>query len=163
MRRIDRAWWVWTLLLLPLLGCGSSDVLATRDQIEVGAGFRTDATAYRMRSQGSGVVATIGITLENRFQTALLPVPCTEEAPEWTLERRVGEQWSAVATGACLLVSWTMNAISPGATYRGVVRLTTAVEPGTYRLVFGLLEVTADATLPVVDGRARSNTFLLTD
>jgi hypothetical protein len=37
------------------------------------------------------------------------------------------------------------------------------VEPGTYRLVLGLLEVTEDATRPVVDGRARSNTFQLTD
>jgi hypothetical protein len=56
-----------------------------------------------------------------------------------------------------------MVTVSPGASYHGVVRLTSAVEPGTYRLVLGLLEVTGDATRPVVDGRARSNTFQLTD
>jgi hypothetical protein len=147
--------------LLALPACGTEDLLASRDQIEVEAGFRTDAASYRM-SSGS-VAASISISLENRFGTPLLPVPCTEESPEWTLERLVGERWEAVATGACLLASWALVTVSPGSTYRGVIRLTAAVEPGTYRLVMGLLEVTDDATRPVVDGRARSNTFLLTD
>ncbi len=34
---------------------------------------------------------------------------------------------------------------------------------GTYRLVFGILEVTGSGSVPVVDGRARSNLFVLTD
>lgn len=146
---------------LALAACGSDDLLASRDLIEVEAGFRTNANSYRMAS--GPVSVSIGISLENRFGTPLMPVPCTEESPEWTLERQVGERWEAVATGSCLLASWALVTVSPGSTYRGVVRLAAMVEPGTYRLVLGLLEVDGDGTRPVVDGRARSNTFLLTD
>ncbi|MDP9145148.1 MAG: hypothetical protein M3N43_10720, partial [Actinomycetota bacterium] len=150
-------------MLLTLSGCEAGDLLASRDLIEVEAGFRTDASSYHQAAGTGRVVASIAITLENRFGTSLVPVPCTEEAPEWTLERQEGERWEPVATGACLLASWAMITVSPGASYHGVVRLASAVEPGTYRLVLGLLEVTGDATRPVVDGRARSNTFQLTD
>lgn len=149
--------------LLALSSCSSADLMGSRDLIEVEAGFRTDASSYRQVAGLGGVVASIGITLENRFGTSLLPVPCTEESPEWTLERQNGEQWDAVATGSCLLAQWALVTVAPGGSYSGVVRLTAAMEPGTYRLVLGLLEVTGEATRPVVDGRARSNTFLLTD
>lgn len=150
-------------LILALLGCQSNDLTNSRDAIEVEAGFRTDATGYRQSNGSNGVVASIGISLENRFGVELVPVPCTQEAPEWTLERLHGERWEAVATSSCLLVSWALVTIAPGTDYTGRVELITAVEPGTYRLVFGVLEVTADGTRPVVDGRARSNTFVLTD
>jgi len=150
-------------LALALNGCQADGLTNSRDGIEVEAGFRTDADSYRMSGSEGGVIASIGVTLQNRYGTALLPVQCTHEAPEWTLERLVGERWEAVATSSCLLVSWALLTISPGTDYNGVVRLDTEVEPGTYRLVFGVLEVTADGTRPVIDGRARSNTFLLTD
>lgn len=149
-------------LAVILSGCSSADLTASRDGIEVEAGFRTDASSYRQVAGPNGVVASIGISMQNTFGTTLVPVPCDLEAPEWTLERLQGEQWEAVATGTCLLVQWALVTISPGAEYAGVVRLTTSVEAGTYRLVFGVLEVTGDATKLVVDGRARSNTFLLT-
>lgn len=150
-------------LVLALTGCQADGLTNSRDAIEVEAGFRTDAGSYRQSLGSSGVVASIGVTLQNRYGTALLPVQCTYEAPEWTLERLQGERWEAVATSSCLLVSWALVTVSPGTDYNGVVHLATRVDPGTYRLVFGVLEVTADGTRPVVDGRARSNTFLLTD
>lgn len=150
-------------LVLAVTACQASDLTNSRDGIEVEAGFRTNAASYRQSSNASGVVASIGISLENRFGTALVPVPCTYQAPEWTLERLQGERWEAVATSSCLLVSWALVTVSPGTDYHGVVELASAVEPGTYRLVFGVLEVTPDGTRPVVDGRARSNTFVLTD
>jgi hypothetical protein len=145
-----------------LLGCASGDLTGSRDAIEVEAGFRTSAPSYKQDAGTAGAAVSIGISMQNTFGTTLLPVPCTEEAPEWTLERLTGESWEAVATSACLLVQWALVTVSPGTEYRGVVHLSSAVEPGTYRLVFGVLEVTGDATRPVVDGRARSNTFLLT-
>lgn len=148
---------------LAVTGCQASDLTNIRDAFEVESGFRTSAVSYRQGSGTNGPVASIPVTLENRFGTSLLPVQCTYEAPEWTLERRRGERWEAVATSSCLLVSWAQITVSPGTDYNGVVHLASAVEPGTYRLVFGVLEVTPDGTKPVVDGRARSNTFLLTD
>jgi len=90
-------------------------------------------------------------------------VPCTDDGPEWTLERLNGESWGAVATSSCLLAQWALEPVPPGTDYQGVVRLLTPVEPGTYRLVFGVLEVTDEGTRPVIDGRALSNTFQLTD
>lgn len=150
-------------LALVLSACQASDLTNSRDAIEVEAGFRTSADSYKQASGSSGPVAAIGITLENRFGISLLPVQCTYDAPEWTLERLNGERWEAVATSSCLLVAWAQITVDPGSDYHGVVHLATAVQPGTYRLVFGVLEVTAEGTRPVVDGRARSNTFLLTE
>lgn len=150
-------------LALTISACQASDLTNSRDAFEVEAGFRTSATSYKQGSGVNGPVASIGITLENRFGISLLPVQCTYEAPEWTLERRNGERWEPVATSSCLLVAWAQITISPGTDYHGVVHLASAVQPGTYRLVFGVLEVTADGTRPVVDGRARSNSFVLTD
>lgn len=152
-----------TLMMLATLpGCSSGDLLASRDLLLVEAGFQTDKHSYPQTGP-AGAVATIRVTLDNRFGSELLPVPCTGEAPEWTLERQVGEGWEAVATAACLLVSWVQASVPVGTMYRGTVRLATTVPAGTYRLVFGMLEVSGTGSVPVVDGRARSNLFGLTN
>jgi len=150
------------VLVAMLTGCSPGDLLASRDLLLVEAGFQTDKSSYPQTGP-AGAVTTIRVTLDNRFGTELLPVPCTGEAPEWTLERQEGEGWQAVATASCLLVSWVQAPVAVGAIYRGTVRLATAVPAGTYRLVFGILEVSNGGSVPVVDGRARSNLFVLTD
>lgn len=144
-------------------GCGSSDILADRELLLIEAGFRTDASSYAMAPAGVVPAATIRVTLDNRFGRTLIPVPCTTESAEWTLERREGERWVVAATPACDLVQSVPAPIAPGAEYRAVVRLPGRVQPGTYRLVFSILEVTDSATVPVMDGRARSNSFTLVD
>lgn len=143
------------------VGCGATDPLASREPLLVEAGFRTDADSYLQAPPGVLPVATIRVSLENRFDRTLIPVPCTADAPEWALERLSGERWVAAATAACDLVSWVPAPIHPGAEFRAAVHLDQRVQPGTYRLVFGLLEETGDATVPVVDGRARTNPFTL--
>lgn len=160
-----RKMWLLSLLALTVgaAGCESEGLFASRDALLVEAGFRTNADSYQ-QAQGSGQpVAVIRATLDNRFGKALLPVPCTHEAPEWTLERRQGEGWEVAANASCLLVGWVQPTVSPGAEYRVTVRLSSRVQPGTYRLVFGMLESNPDGAVPVLDGRARSNPFLLTD
>lgn len=156
------SWFATLLMLATLAGCSAGDLLSSRDLLLVEAGFQTDKSSYPQTGP-AGTVATIRVTLDNRFGSELLPVPCTGEAPEWTLERQVGEGWQAVATAACLLVSWVQAPVPVGAMYRGTVRLANVVPAGTYRLVFGILEVTGSGSVPVVDGRARSNLFILTD
>lgn len=142
-------------------GCGATDSVSSRDPLLVEAGFRTDAPSYVQAPAGVSPVATIRVSLENRFGRTLIPVPCTADAPEWALERLNGERWAAAATSACELVSWVPSPIQPGEEYRATVRLEQRMPAGTYRLVFGLLEETGDATVPVVDGRALSNPFTL--
>lgn len=144
-------------------GCGSSDVLASRELLLVEAGFRTDEPAYAQAPAGVFPTATIRVSLDNRFGRTLLPVPCTADAPEWSLERLNGDRWEVAATAACDLVQWIPEPITPGMEYRAVVRLGGRVQPGTFRLVFGLMEETDDAVTPVLDGRSRSNPFTLAD
>jgi len=153
------------VLLLPVgvLSCDSESLFSSREALLVEAGFRTDADSYRQVIAAGQPVATIRAVLENRFGRALVPVPCTYDAPEWTLERRQGERWEVAANASCLLVGWAPTVISSGAEYRVMVELTSHLQPGTYRLVFGLHESNADGPVPVLDGRARSNTFTLTD
>lgn len=149
------------LALVGATGCGATDSVSSRDPLLVEAGFRTDAASYVQASPGVSPVVTIRVSLENRFGRTLIPVPCTADAPEWALERLSGERWTAAATSECELVTWVPSPIQPGEEYRATVHLKQRVQPGTYRLVFGLLEETGDATVPVVDGRALSNPFTL--
>ncbi|MFN2315824.1 MAG: hypothetical protein ABR551_11060 [Gemmatimonadales bacterium] len=149
------------LALVGVAGCGATDSVSSRDPLLVEAGFRTDAAAYVQAAVGVSPVATIRVSLENRFGRTLIPVPCTADAPEWALERLSGERWAAAATSACQLVTWVPSPIHPGEEFRATVHLEQRMQPGTYRLVFGLLEETGDATVPVVDGRALSNPFTL--
>lgn len=160
-----RTWWFLSLLALPAgaAGCDSDGLLASRDALLVEAGFRTSADSYRQVQVSGQPAAVIHATLDNRFGKVLLPVPCTHEAPEWTLERQHGEEWVVAANASCLLVGWAQATVSPGSEYRVTVRLSSRVQPGTYRLVFGILESNPDGPVPVLDGRARSNPFLLTD
>ncbi|HUG27772.1 MAG TPA: hypothetical protein VMK53_05680 [Gemmatimonadales bacterium] len=148
------------LALVGVAGCGATDSVSSRDPLLVEAGFLTDAASY-VQAVGVSPVASIRVLFENRFGRTLIPVPCTADAPEWALERLSGERWTAAATSACKLVSWVPSPIQPGEEYRATVHLEQRVQPGTYRLVFGLLEETGDATVPVVDGRALSNPFML--
>lgn len=149
-------------MALALPGCASEDILTAREQLLVEAGFRTDAPSYQLQP-GVSPVAVIRVSLDNRFGSTLIPVPCTADAPEWSLERQSGERWVPVAAAACDLVGWVPSPVAPGEEYRATVRLQDAVPQGVYRLVFGLLEETDDATTPVLDGRAHSNTFTLVD
>ncbi len=149
------------LALVGVTACGATDSVSSRDPLLVEAGFLTEAASYVMAAPGVSPLATIRVSLENRFGRTLIPVPCTADAPEWALERLSGERWTAAATSACELVTWVPSPILPGEQYRATVHLQQRVQPGTYRLVFGLLEETGDATVPVVDGRALSNPFTL--
>jgi hypothetical protein len=155
------------VLGIPVLGgvagCRATDAMSSRDPLLVEAGFRTDAPGYVQAPPGVSPVVTIRVSLENRFGRTLIPVPCTADAPEWSLERMSGERWVAAATAACDLVTWTPTPILPGEEFGAAVRLEQRVQPGTYRLVFGLLEETGDATVPVLDGRALSNPFTLSN
>lgn len=149
------------LVLGSAAGCGATDAMSSREPLLVEAGFRTDADSYVQAPAGVSPLVTIRVSLENRFGRTLIPVPCTADAPEWALERLSGERWVAAATAACALVTWVPSPIQPGEEFRATVHLEQRVQPGTYRLVFGLLEETGDATVPVIDGRALSNPFTL--
>lgn len=157
-----RGWCLVGVVGVTLPACGAADILSSREQLLVEAGFRTDAASYTMAS-GVSPVAVIRVSLDNRFGTALIPVPCTAEAPEWVLERRSGERWVAMAAASCDLVTGLPTPIGPGEEYGATVRLPDPVPSGVYRLVFGLLEETDAATTPVLDGRAHSNSFTLVD
>lgn len=156
-------WLVAAVLAVGMPGCRGSDILESREQLLVEAGFRTDAPGYVMAGAGVSPVAVIRVSLDNRFGRTLIPVPCTEWAPEWALERQSGDRWVPAAAAACDLASWVPAPIAPGEEYRATVVLEQRVPPGTYRLVFGLLEETPEATAPVLDGRARSNPFTLVE